>query len=106
MKKVKNKNLKINNTKFGIGLKKKISLRKIFGLNVRKKPRKVKLKQKNLIQKILSKNKVGKQLKTKIQSIIKFYVDLKSYKGLRHKYKYPVRGQRTRTNAKTTKKKN
>ena len=49
MKKVKNKNLKINNTKFGIGLKKKISLRKIFGLNVRKKPRKVKLKQKNLI---------------------------------------------------------
>jgi len=106
MKKTKIKSLKINSTKFGVGLKKKISLRKIFGLNIRKKPRKIKLKQKNLIRKILFKNKVGKQLKTKIQSIIKFYVDLKSYKGLRHKYKYPVRGQRTRTNAKTTKKKN
>jgi small subunit ribosomal protein S13 len=35
----------------------------------------------------------------------KFYIDLKNYKGIRHKYKYPVRGQRTRTNAKTTKKK-
>lgn len=105
MKKIKNKNLKTNNKKFGIGVKKKISLRKIFGLNIRKKPRKVKIKQKNLIRKILFKNKIGKQLKIKIQNIIKFYVELKSYKGLRHKYKYPVRGQRTRTNAKTTKKK-
>ena len=68
MKKTKNKGLKINSTKFGVGLKKNISLRKIFGLNIRKKPRKIKLKQKNLIRKILSKNKVGKQLKTKIQS--------------------------------------
>lgn len=105
MKKTKNKSLKINNKKFGIGVKKKISLRKIFGLNIRKKPRKVKTKQKNLIRRILFKNKIGKQLKIKTQNIIKFYVELKSYKGLRHKYKYPVRGQRTRTNAKTTKKK-
>jgi len=105
MKKAKNKTLKAINPTFGVGLKKLKSLRKTFGLNIRKKPRKIKLKQKNLILKILTKNKVGKQLKTKIQKIIKFYVDLKNYKGLRHKYKYPVRGQRTRTNGKTTKKK-
>lgn len=105
MKKIKKKSLKFDNARFGLGLKKKISLRKIFGLNIRKKPRKIKLKQKNLIRKILSKNKIGKQLKIKVQKIIKFYVELKNYKGIRHKYKYPVRGQRTRTNAKTSKKK-
>jgi small subunit ribosomal protein S13 len=105
MKKIKIKSLKSDNTKFGLGLKKRISLRKIFGLNTRKKPRKIKIKQKNLIRKILSKNKIGKQLKIKVQNIIKFYVELKNYKGIRHKYKYPVRGQRTRTNAKTSKKK-
>jgi small subunit ribosomal protein S13 len=105
MKKIQNKVKKFKNTKFGIGTTKKKSLRKIFGLNIRKTPRKIKIKQKNLIKKILVKNKIGKQLKTKIQDIIKFYIDLKNYKGIRHKYKYPVRGQRTRTNAKTTKKK-
>lgn len=30
-------------------------------------------------------------------------VDINTYKGLRHKDKLPVRGQRTRTNAKTKK---
>ena len=105
MKKIQNKVKKIKNIKFGIGATKKKSLRKIFGLNIRKTPRKIQIKQKNLIRKILVKNKIGKQLKTKIQDIIKFYIDLKNYKGIRHKYKYPVRGQRTRTNAKTTKKK-
>jgi small subunit ribosomal protein S13 len=34
---------------------------------------------------------------------IKRLVDINAYKGLRHKDKLPVRGQRTRTNAKTKK---
>jgi len=38
------------------------------------------------------------------QNII-FLVELNSYKGIRHKDNLPVRGQRTRTNSKTTKKK-
>lgn len=103
MKQIKNKKQNVN---FGIGIKKRKSLRKIFGLNIRKKPRKLKIKQKNLIKKILSKNKLGKQLKLEIQKRIEFYIEIKSYKGMRHKFKYPVRGQRTRTNAKTIKKKN
>jgi len=36
---------------------------------------------------------------------IKFLVDIKSYRGIRHKLNYPVRGQRTHTNGKTNKKK-
>lgn len=35
---------------------------------------------------------------------VRFLVDLNSYKGIRHKDRLPVRGQRTRTNSKTRKK--
>jgi small subunit ribosomal protein S13 len=43
-------------------------------------------------------------LKTKIRRVVNFYVKLKNYKGIRHNLGYPVRGQRTHTNAKTRKK--
>lgn len=106
MKNLKKKKYSYKNSNFGVGSKKKLILRKIFGLNIRKKPRKLRLKVKDKIKKILSKKKVDKSLNIKIQNIIQFYIEIKSYKGLRHKFKYPVRGQRTRTNAKTIKKKN
>jgi small subunit ribosomal protein S13 len=42
----------------------------------------------------------------KIESTnIEKYLKNKSYRGIRHKYKYPVRGQRTRSNAYTKKNK-
>jgi small subunit ribosomal protein S13 len=42
--------------------------------------------------------------KTKILKNIRFLIKIKCIKGLRHKLGFPVRGQRTRTNAKTVKK--
>lgn len=42
-------------------------------------------------------------LKTQIFVNIKRLLDIKCYKGLRHKKKLPVRGQRTHTNARTNK---
>ena len=47
MKKIKNKTFSNQNLNFGLGDKKKLNLRKIFGLNIRKAPRKSKLKIKN-----------------------------------------------------------
>lgn len=38
------------------------------------------------------------------QDDVKFYVQIKHYKGLRHMFGLPCRGQRTRTNASTAKK--
>lgn len=43
-------------------------------------------------------------IKNKLREIIKFYINLKNYKGLRHSESLPVRGQRTHTNARTRKK--
>jgi len=108
MKIRKNKKKSLKNKSFGLGFSKKNLLSKKFGLNSRKKPRKLKNIQKNKISKFLSKNNkiLGKKLKIKIKKRIEFYINMKNYKGMRHKFKYPVRGQRTRTNAKTIKKNN
>ncbi|HRK75137.1 MAG TPA: 30S ribosomal protein S13 [Rhodothermales bacterium] len=43
------------------------------------------------------------QLRTEIQLNIKRLMDIKSYRGLRHRKGLPVRGQRTKTNARTRK---
>ena len=52
----------------------------------------------------LTKINIGKNLKDFIRNNIFFYVKVKNYKGNRHRLKYPTRGQRTHTNAKTRKK--
>jgi small subunit ribosomal protein S13 len=43
------------------------------------------------------------QLRTDIQLNIKRLMDIKCYRGLRHRRGLPVRGQRTKTNARTRK---
>jgi ribosomal protein S13 len=53
---------------------------------------------------ILSKNLTDKKLKTELKEIDLFSKKIKSYKGIRNKLKYPARGKRTHTNAKTKKK--
>lgn len=40
-------------------------------------------------------------LRTEIQQKIKHQINIQSYKGVRHNRKLPVRGQRTKTNART-----
>lgn len=48
-------------------------------------------------------HEVEGDLRRKIAVNIKHLMDLGCYRGLRHRKKLPVRGQRTRTNAKTRK---
>lgn len=47
---------------------------------------------------------LGSDLKNFDKSRCQALIDIQSYKGRRHKFGYPVRGQRTHTNAKTQKK--
>jgi len=56
-----------------------------------------------LAQLIQSRHKVEGDLRREITSHIKRLVDIGSYRGSRHKRGLPVRGQRTRTNARTRK---
>ncbi len=55
------------------------------------------------IQKIVSEFDVEGNLRTRIRFNIKRLKDIKCYRGVRHKIGLPVRGQRTRTNARTRK---
>lgn len=74
------------------------------GINTKTCPKNLKKKQQKKIFKKIKKIKLGKQLKKYIQGRVKFYFDIRSWKGLRHSQKYPIRGQRTHTNARTKKK--
>jgi small subunit ribosomal protein S13 len=47
--------------------------------------------------------KVEGDLRTEVQMNIKRLMDIASYRGLRHRKGLPVRGQRTKTNARTRK---
>jgi small subunit ribosomal protein S13 len=58
----------------------------------------------NLIRDYISQNyKVEGDLRREIQLNIKRLIEIGSYRGLRHRRNLPVRGQRTRTNARTRK---
>jgi small subunit ribosomal protein S13 len=52
---------------------------------------------------ISANHKVEGDLRREVQMNIKRLVDIGSYRGLRHRRNLPVRGQRTRTNARTRK---
>ena len=47
--------------------------------------------------------KVEGELRREVSMNIKRLMDMKSYRGMRHRAKLPVRGQRTSTNARTRK---
>ena len=56
-----------------------------------------------LTQAIQSNTKVEGDLRREVSAHIKRLIDIGSYRGLRHKKGLPVRGQRTRTNARSRK---
>ena len=56
-----------------------------------------------LTQAIQSTMKVEGDLRREVSANIKRLIDIGSYRGLRHKKGLPVRGQQTRTNARTRK---
>ena len=58
----------------------------------------------NKIRQIIEKReKIEGDLRKEISTNIKRLIDIGCFRGMRHKRKLPVRGQRTRTNARTRK---
>ena len=56
------------------------------------------------IQNVVNEFEVEGDLRKRVSINIKRLKDIKCYRGMRHRVSLPVRGQRTRTNAKTRKK--
>jgi small subunit ribosomal protein S13 len=86
---------------YGIGIS---SARKILdqvNIDHGKKAKDLTLDEENNIRSIVEKISIEGNLKREIASNIKRLKDIKSYRGVRHMKRLPVRGQRTKTNSRT-----
>lgn len=86
-------------TKYGIGTKTELKFKKEFGINVRSKNVYIKTVFKNSFKRINMSTLTEKKLYDSVNNNINFYKSIKCFRGSRHKNNYPVRGQRTHTNA-------
>jgi small subunit ribosomal protein S13 len=86
----------------GLSLAKKICLS--TQIDPMKKVGELTAEEINRIEKYIEENfKVEGDLRREVQANIKRLIDINCYRGIRHVKKLPVRGQRTRSNARTRK---
>jgi small subunit ribosomal protein S13 len=89
---------------YGIGDSRAKDLCKKVGLNPWMKLEEVgSNKIRDLVREIRTSYIIDVELKRFVQGAIRKEMDLRSYRGLRHRYSLPVNGQRTRSNARTAK---
>ena len=89
---------------FGIGRSRAKEILERAGLGIDVAPEKWSDEDTRRIRRIIEEEyQVEGQLRTEVQMNIKRLMDIGSYRGLRHRRGLPVRGQRTRTNARTRK---
>ena len=89
---------------FGIGRKSAQKILTTAGVDWDKKVAEWTDEESNAIRSAISENyKVEGVLKSEVQLSIKRLLDIGCYRGLRHRKGLPLRGQRTRTNARTRK---
>lgn len=87
---------------FGIGLHTSQELLKRTGINPDTRIRNLTDDEVNRLRDVIDKEmRVEGDLRREISMNIKRLMDIGSYRGLRHRRGMPVRGQRTRTNART-----
>ena len=88
-------------TLFGVGRSRAKVILKEAGVSPDTKAKEIDIKEENKIRSIIESLKLEGDLKREITGNIKRLKDIKAYRGLRHEQNLPVRGQRTKTNART-----
>jgi len=89
---------------FGIGRAKSRAILEVTKVDLNKKVKDLSTEETTRIRKhIEAKELVEGDLKKQVNQNIKRLMDINSYRGRRHKMGLPVRGQRTKTNARTRK---
>lgn len=89
---------------FGIGKVKSRKILEIAKVDFNKKARDLSLEETTRIRKYIeAEEMVEGDLKKRVSQDIKRLMDINCYRGKRHKMGLPVRGQRTKTNARTRK---
>ena len=89
---------------FGIGRSRSIKILEEAKIDKNKVVKSLTEDEVNKIRKIIEKReKIEGDLRKEVTTNIKRLVDIGCYRGFRHKKRLPMRGQRTRTNARTRK---
>ena len=89
---------------YGIGMKIANNICESASIDISKRVSELNDEELNKIRDLIDKNySVEGDLRRKVSVDIKRLNDLGCYRGLRHRKKLPVRGQRTHTNARTRK---
>lgn len=86
---------------YGIGVSKARSILDQVGIDRGKKAKDLSLDEENKIRAVVEVIPIEGNLKREISANIKRLKDIKSYRGIRHMKRLPVRGQRTKTNSRT-----
>lgn len=90
-------------TLYGIGRSRAHTILGKAGVDFGKKASELTADEENKIRTIVEGLKIEGDLKREVAQNIKRLKDIKAYRGMRHARKLPVRGQRTKTNARTRK---
>ena len=88
---------------FGIGLPTSKEILRKTGVNPDMRVKDLTTEDEHRLREAIEQLKVEGDLRREIASNIKRLTDIGCYRGLRHRRGLPVRGQRTRTNARTRK---
>ncbi|BDV02615.1 MAG: 30S ribosomal protein S13 [Candidatus Hepatoplasma vulgare] len=88
---------------YGIGRSTSIKICNDANVDLSKKVKDLSDQEITAIRNEVAKYKIGGDLKREIQYNIKRLMEIKTYRGLRHRASLPVRGQSTKQNARTRK---
>ncbi|MCR1934491.1 30S ribosomal protein S13 [Clostridium tepidum] len=89
---------------YGIGLPTSQQILKATGVNPDTRVKDLSEEEVNAIRDYVNKNvKVEGDLRREVKLNIKRLIEIGSYRGIRHRRNLPVRGQKTKTNARTRK---
>ncbi|WMY97297.1 MAG: 30S ribosomal protein S13 [Arsenophonus sp.] len=90
-------------TIYGIGKARSKKICQITGIDKEKKIKSLNKKEIEMLRKEVMKYIIEGDLRREVSLNIKHLIDIGCYRGLRHRKNLPVRGQRTKTNARTCK---
>ncbi len=88
---------------YGIGRNRAQKLCAVTGVNPASKVKELTEEQLESLRKEIGKLRIEGDLRREVSMNIKRLMDLGCYRGIRHRRGLPLRGQRTRTNARTRK---
>lgn len=87
---------------FGIGRKRTLDILEEVGVDFNKKAKDLTAEEENLIREAVEKFTIEGDLKRNVNENIKRLKDIGAYRGVRHSRHLPTRGQRTKTNSRTS----